>query len=250
MLNTRPEQAAGDMLRPFLRQVTFGGAQGRDPLGTPGGLTAGFIAPALTRLAALGVTPAWRQPLRGLEIAAGRVAALHFETRRVALAATDSVVLALPPRATARLVPGVRALPDSGILVAHFCLPEARPRQFSTLLAEEPIWLLVEGRIATATVGAACALMPTPGRVLAARLWRSVGRALDLPAAVPPVRVLKYRGGTYLHSPAAERSKPDPTAGLANLRLAGDWTLPGQAASLEAAARSGHLAAEALLAGA
>lgn len=108
--------------------------------------------------------------------------------------------------------------------------------------------MLAEERIATATVGAACALMPAPERVLAARLWRSVGRALDLPTTVPHARVLKYRGGTYLHSPAAEQAKPDPTAGLSNLRLAGDWTLPGRAANREAAARSGHLAAEALLA--
>jgi hypothetical protein len=191
--------------------------------------------------------PAYRQTLRQLVITDRTIVSLRFTEHQVPLAPDDMVVLAVPPRSASHLVPGIARLPDSPIIAAHFLLPRPVPRRFAILLAEDPVWLLAEGTTAIATIGAAGHLMHTPKRELAARMWQAIARALDLPAEVPPVRLMKARDGTYIHSPAAEQAKPAPDAGLANLRLIGDWTLPELAANIDTAARSGHLAANAIV---
>lgn len=247
VLNTRPEEADAGLLARFLRAVMLEGSQGRDPLVARGGLQDGIVAPLLARLAALGVAMRWRHPLRGLEVAGDRVAALRFARDRVVLGPDDAVVLALPPRPTARLVPGVARMPDSPIVTVHFRLPQPLPRRFTTLLAAEPVWLLTGGETAIVTIGAAGHLAGLPPGALAQRAWDAIRRVPGMPAAMPPHRALKFRDGTYLHSPASERAKPEPSAGLANLRIAGDWTMPGMAASLDSAAASGRRAALALL---
>ena len=247
-LNTSPAEAAAGMLRPFLDMVLFGTAQRRALSVAAAGLTESFIAPALDRLAALGVVPAYRQTLRELAIVSGRIVGLRFTDGQVPLGRDDMVVLAVPPRIASRMVPGMERLPESPIVAAHFLLPRAVPRRFAILIAEDPVWLLVEDRMAVATMGAAEHLMRVPKRELAERIWRAIARALDMPVALPPARVMKVRDGTYLHSPSSELAKPTADAGLANLRLAGDWTLPGLAANIDTAARSGHIAADSIIA--
>jgi monoamine oxidase len=64
--------------------------------------------------------------------------------------------------------------------------------------------------------------------------------------APPPARAVRERRATPRHTPgppARPARRP-----LANLALAGDWTLPDLPATIEAAIRSGEAAAAALLA--
>lgn len=108
------------------------------------------------------------------------------------------------------------------------------------------MWLLTHGHLATVTVGAASVLVDESAETLRRRLWAAVQQAIAVPGGPPLARIFKLREGTYLHTPAAEAAKPALDAGLSNLRLAGDWTVPGMVANLDSAARSGHLAADAL----
>ncbi|HYZ32901.1 MAG TPA: FAD-dependent oxidoreductase, partial [Crenalkalicoccus sp.] len=68
----------------------------------------------------------------------------------------------------------------------------------------------------------------------------------EWPAAPPPCRVVKERRATPRHTPGPPL-RPRRLS-LANLALAGDWTLPALPATIEAAVESGRAAARALLA--
>jgi hypothetical protein len=61
----------------------------------------------------------------------------------------------------------------------------------------------------------------------------------------PPARAVRERRATPRHG-IGPRPHP-PRRPLANLALAGDWTLPDLPATIEAAIRSGEAAAAALL---
>jgi uncharacterized protein with NAD-binding domain and iron-sulfur cluster len=79
-------------------------------------------------------------------------------------------------------------------------------------------------------------------------LWRPVAKVLGCePAAPPPWRVLRFRRGTFAHTPADCALRPAARNGWSNLFLAGDWTRTGQSATLDGAVQSGHAAAAAAL---
>jgi predicted NAD/FAD-dependent oxidoreductase len=85
-----------------------------------------------------------------------------------------------------------------------------------------------------------------------ARIWPEVREAAlrfnlpgEWPAAPPPARAVRERRATPRHA-AGTRPCP-PRRPLANLAIAGDWTLPELPATIEAAIRSGEAAAAALL---
>ena len=73
------------------------------------------------------------------------------------------------------------------------------------------------------------------------------------PAAVPTAlrraRVVTEHEATFSAVPGVDRWRPAQTTPLANLFLAGDWTMTEWPATMEGAVRSGYLAAEAILTG-
>lgn len=135
-LNTPPSDAAASLLGPFLRRVLFGGAGDRDPCVAAGGLREAFVAPALRRLTTLGVEITSGQALRAPEVRSGRVCGLQFAQRRIVMGDGDAVVLAVPARHAARMVPGPPRLPHSAIAVAHFLTEQPWPLQLVMLLAD------------------------------------------------------------------------------------------------------------------
>jgi uncharacterized protein with NAD-binding domain and iron-sulfur cluster len=58
----------------------------------------------------------------------------------------------------------------------------------------------------------------------------------------------KEHAATFLAIPGTASLRPPPATALPGLALAGAWTATGWPATLEGAARSGHAAAEAVLA--
>lgn len=79
----------------------------------------------------------------------------------------------------------------------------------------------------------------------------------ELSAAVPICREAALRRGTVIREPRAtfslapgQPSRPDTRTAVPRLYLAGDWIDTGLPATIESAVRSGHRAAEAVLAGA
>jgi uncharacterized protein with NAD-binding domain and iron-sulfur cluster len=100
------------------------------------------------------------------------------------------------------------------------------------------------------TISAATPLIDLPPESIAAPVWPEVARALDLPAGapMPPVKVIKEKRATFAQTPDQADRRPGPRGPLHNLVLAGDWTATGLPATIEGAVRSGHTAAETVIA--
>jgi squalene-associated FAD-dependent desaturase len=251
-LNTPAEEASARVLGAVLRRLGAPGAArlfvARDGLGPD------LIAPARAALERAGGAVRTGARLRRLSLARGRVAALDFGAGPIPLAPGDAVVLALPPWETARLLPDLptpaRFAP---ILNLHFARAAAgAPVRFLGLVGGLAQWVLVRPTGISVTVSAADEAIEAEAEALAARAWREIriaARAFGLPGAwpeaPPPCRAVKERRATPRHTASAALPAP-PRRPLANLALAGDWTLPPLPATIEAAVRSGEAAARVL----
>jgi uncharacterized protein with NAD-binding domain and iron-sulfur cluster len=67
-------------------------------------------------------------------------------------------------------------------------------------------------------------------------------------ASVEQFSATKEHAATFRAIPGTAALRPPPLTGLAGIVLAGAWTATGWPATLEGATRSGHAAAEAVLA--
>lgn len=253
-LNTEAGIASARALWAVVRETLLKGEAASRPLLAPHGLTAAFVAPALATLRARGAELRLGARLRAIETAAGRVVRLGFAGGDVDLDADDRTVLAVPPAPAQALLPGLPApAAYSAILNAHFVLPPGQglPAEtpFLGLLGGTAEWLFQRADVLSVTVSAANRFAGRPEAELAALIWRDAARALGLDGdRVPPARLIVEKRATPAQVPAWERERPGPMTGHANLVLAGDWTRTGVPATLEGAVRSGHRAAEIVLA--
>ncbi|MBL8838116.1 MAG: FAD-dependent oxidoreductase [Alphaproteobacteria bacterium] len=248
-LNTPPAEASAQLLWQFILDGFRHGAALYHQRFARGGLSESFIAPALAKIEARHGTVHFRTRAHRFEFAGRRVDGLHVGGRRIALASSDAVVLALPPAAAARIVPDL-SVPRrcSAIVTVHFALdPPAPPGPDLTCVIEgRSFWLLTRDRVATATIGAADDLLGEAPASLAQRLWSAAAAALGRDAErLPPYRVLKFRDGTYAHTPSEIARRPSTRTRWANLFVAGDWTATEFPATVDSAALSGHRAAAA-----
>ena len=253
-LNTPVRAGAARLLWAVVRETFARGEAACRPRIARTGLSDAFVEPALALLRRRGAGIRFRHRLRGLALAGGRVQRLDFGVHTVALSDGDSAVLALPPSAAARAVPGLTVPERSHAIVnAHFRLSAPAP-----LPAELPLlglvggtaqWLFVRGEIASVTVSAADALADEASEAIARKTWRDVARALALDGdALPPYSIVKEKRATFAQTPAQARRRPRTRTDFANLYLAGDWIDTGVPATIEGAARSGHMAAGAIVA--
>jgi phytoene dehydrogenase-like protein len=259
-LNTPSAEASSRLLGAVLRRLAAPGAArllvARDGLGPD------LVVPALAALRAARVAVRTGVRLRALHVADGRVTALDLGEDRIAVATGDAVVLALPPWEAVRLLPGLPAPSRFAPIVnLHFLRADApvtdtsgtHPVRFIGLLGGLSQWVLVRPAGASVTISAADEAVQQDADTLTPRVWREVRAAAlafalpgQWPEAPPPCRVVKERRSTprYGVGPAPA----PPRRPLANLVLAGDWTLPALPATIEAAARSGEIAARAVAA--
>ncbi|WP_374448511.1 hydroxysqualene dehydroxylase HpnE [Stella sp.] len=247
VLNTQPTEGSAALLGRVLRETVLAGGGACRPMLARRCLDAAFADPALAWLAGRSVHPRLHHRLRGLEFAAGRVAALRFAEATVPLGSHDAVVLAVPPWAAGELVPGLAVPTETrAILNAHFRVVGAPPPPPAPLgivggLAE---WVFVRGDVVSTTTSAADAGMEADADLLAGRLWADAAFALGLAGPVPPVRLVKERRATIAQTPATAARRPPPWTAWPNLFLAGDWVDGPLPATIEAAIRSGERAAE------
>ncbi|MQX38161.1 FAD-dependent oxidoreductase [Roseospira navarrensis] len=252
-LNTEAELAQARLLWPVLVETFGKGGRACRPLWARDGLSETFVTPALRLLEARGATVTFGRRLKELESRDGRLSRLVFQDGAVDLAPGDAVVLAVPPWAASLLLPMLR-VPNvfRPIVNLHFRLPEtpARVAQPLGLLGGTAEWLFVRGDVASVTISAASHLIDLPPDMIAEPVWPEIARALDLPEGtpMPPVKVIKEKRATFAQTPEQVARRPGVRGPFANLVLAGDWTDTGLPATIEGAVRSGHRAAESVIA--
>ncbi|WP_298650687.1 FAD-dependent oxidoreductase [uncultured Tistrella sp.] len=239
-LNIDPAAADARLVARMLRRLALAGPRGFRLHLAEGGLDAALIAPAVARLRALGVRLYPTTPLDRLP---------PPDPDRM-------IVLALPPAAAHRLLPNITVpRASSAILNIHYALDQLPAGMPEALMVTGGMadWIFHRDGILSITTSAADALMDRPAEVLAATGWAEIRTCLamaGLPAAMPPVRVVKEKRATMRHDPGGEALRPgavDHTRPRPDVVLAGDWTATGLPATIEGAVVSGQRAAAAVL---
>jgi hypothetical protein len=250
-LNTPAEEASARLLGTVLRRLGVPGAARLFVAAR--GLGPDLVAPAVATLGCHGASLRAGLRLRALHRSGDRVTGLDFGEHVLALQPEDGVLLAVPPWEAARLLPDL-PVPDlhAPILNLHFAHETEGPVRFIGLLGGLAQWVLVRPGGVAVTVSAADDAVALSEEAAVMRIWPEVREAAlsfglpgDWPVAPPPARAVRERRATPRHT-VSPRPRP-PRRPLANLALAGDWTLPDLPATIEAAVRSGEAAASALL---
>jgi len=260
ILNTPGGEASAALLwRTLEESLALGGAACR-PLFPRRNLGQTFVEPALAALQGLGAELRYHDRLRAIERDGNRAKSLDFGDGERRLGADDTIVLALPPDAAARLLPDLPALSapfdHNPILNAHFRLdrvvelPGSLP--FLGVTGGDLVeWIFVRGELLSVTLSAAGGRSGDPAEAIATAVWREVQSAFGLAATpLPPCRIVTERRATIAQTPAQAARRPAATAAGGNVLLAGDWTATGLPCTIEGAIRSGHRAAELAISGA
>ena len=247
-LNTDPPESSAALAGAVVRgSLAKGGAACR-PLIAADGLAAAFVDPALRWLEARGTTVCLDQPLRSLDQAGDRAAALHFANESIELGADDSIVLAVPAPAAASLLPGL-STPKSfrSIVNAHFKMvpPPSLPPILGLVNATVE-WIFAFPDRLSITISGADRLLGVPRETLVQTLWSDVQRATGIGDSLPPWQIIREKRATFAATPAEDALRPPTRTALHNLVLAGDWTATGLPATIEGSIRSGDSAAAAL----
>jgi squalene-associated FAD-dependent desaturase len=168
----------------------------------------------------------------------------------------DAVVLAVPPRALAKLLgePSRFALPPLGvyepfaIMDVHLWYEGGTPDfEFAAILGSPVQWVFKKGDgYLCCSISAADELVTKPTTDMVEVAWIEVRTALPELADARLLRGAATRNpeGTYLAQPGAPR--PAAKTSLPNLTIAGAWTATGWPDTMESAVRSGLSAARAL----
>ncbi len=253
VLNTPSDIGSAKLLWAAMRESFAKGGSACTPLVARESLAASFVDPALAFLMKNRADLFFGQRLRALD-ADQHASNLHFHNLAVTLDPGDHVILAVPPQQVADLVPTIQVPSATHAIVnAHFELPAptrlpGRSRLLG-LVGGTAQWLFLRDQIASLTVSAADQLADEPNEVVAELLWRETARALGRRSqAPPPYRIIKEKRATFSQTPAEIAKRPPTETRWPNLHLAGDWTDTGLPATIEGAVRSGHKAADAVMA--
>jgi squalene-associated FAD-dependent desaturase len=183
---------------------------------------------------------------------------------------SDFVILALPFEATQKLLPHLPAEEGSEKLARQIERHEHWPicsvhlwfdreitdLEHAVLLDREIHWMYNQSKLQTGRGGHYIELVVSATRAFAT-LPREAAIQLALrelaeffprvkEAKLEKVALMKEVRATFGVPPGIDAARPTAVSPWPNLFLAGDWTSTGWPSTMESAARSGHLAAEAL----
>ena len=183
---------------------------------------------------------------------------------------SDFLVLALPFEATAKMIPHLPPAEGAEVLLSQTENQEHWPicsvhlwfdheiteLEHAVLLDREIHWMYNQSRLQTGRGGHYIELVVSATRAFAAlNREEAIRQALEeLGEFFPRVREAKLEKvalvkevlATFGVPPGINASRPSAVSPWPNCFLAGDWTRTGWPSTMESAARSGHLAAEAL----
>jgi len=249
-LNVDPPEGSAGLAGAIVRETLLAGGQACRPLIARDGLSAVLVEPAVKLLQASGADIRLGHELRGLGTSAESVSELEFGEETVAIPPDDAVVLAVPPRPAAALLPGLKTPTKFRAIVnAHFRFdpPKNAPPILGVVggLVE---WLFAfPGRLSV-TISNADRLVDTPREELAQAIWRDVCKASGVAGDLPPWQIVRERRATFEATPEQNALRPKAATAFKNLFLAGDWTDTGLPATIEGSVRSGDRAADLVLA--
>lgn len=189
------------------------------------------------------VASIWEQDgiVRGIRLADGRT--LPY----------DGVVLAVPPRALARLlrdpsrygVAGLGAFHPQPIVDVHLWFDRADLAfDFAAVLDSPLQWVFQKAPgYLCCSLSAANGLVERPSAELVTLCRRELAAALPALASARLLRALVTRDPEATYVPAPGLRRPGPATAYPNLAIAGAWTNTGWLSTMESAVRSGRAAA-------
>ena len=250
-LNVDPPEGSAGLAGAIVRETLLAGGKACRPLIARDGLSAVLIDPAIEHLQAKGGSVRIGHELRELAISGDRVTSLKFGGEDViALGPDDAVVLAVPPRSAAALLPGLKTPTKFRAIVnAHFRVdpPRGAPPILGVVggLVE---WLFAFPERLSVTISNGDRLVDQPREELALAIWQDICKAAGIAGELPPWQIVRERRATFEATPEQNAMRPGPVTSSKNLFLAGDWTATGLPATIEGSIRSGDRAADHVLA--
>jgi len=248
-LNVDPPEGSAGLAGAIVRETLLAGGQACRPLIAREGLSAVLVEPAIKLLEAKGASVRFGHELRGFAMSADRVSELNFGDDKIALTPDDTVVMAVPPRPAASLLPGLKTPTKFRAIVnAHFRFdpPKDLPPILGVVggLVE---WLFAFPQRLSITISGADRLVDMPREELAQAIWRDICKAGGVQGELPPWQIVRERRATFEATPEQNALRPGPVTNWKNLFLAGDWTDTGLPATIEGSVRSGDRAADLVL---
>jgi squalene-associated FAD-dependent desaturase len=249
-LNVDPPEGSAGLAGAVVRETLLAGGQACRPLIARDGLSAVLVEPAIKLLQDKGANIQFGHELREFDMSAGSVGELKFGDDTVAIEPDDAVVMAVPPRPAASLLPGLKTPSKFRAIVnAHFRFDP--PRDMPPILGVVGglvEWLFAFPQRLSVTVSNADRLVDMPREELAQAIWRDICKAGGVQGELPPWQIVRERRATFEATPEQNALRPGAITSWKNLFLAGDWTDTGLPATIEGSVRSGNRAADLALA--
>jgi len=248
-LNCDPPEGSAGLAGAIVRETLLAGGQACRPLIARDGLSSVLIEPAVKLLEGRGASVRLSHELRALSTTGDRVNALDFGDDRTALAPGDAVILAVPPRPAASLLPGLKGPTKFRAIVnAHFRIdPPKGAAPILGVVGGLVEWLFAFPQRLSVTISNGDRLVDMPREELAQAIWRDVCKAGGVSGELPPWQIVRERRATFEATPEQNALRPGPVTAYKNLFLAGDWTATGLPATIEGSVRSGDRAADLVL---
>jgi len=251
-LNVDPPEGSAGLAGAVVRETLLAGGQACRPLIARDGLSAVLVEPAVKLLQDKGASVRLGHELREFAISAERVGALKFGGEdTIAVRPDDAVIMAVPPRPAAALLPGLKTPSKFRAIVnAHFRYdpPPGMPAILGVIGGTVEWLFAFPGRLSV-TISNGDRLVDLPREDLAQTIWAEVCKAAGVTSELPPWQIVRERRATFEATPAQNALRPGPVVGACkNLFLAGDWTDTGLPATIEGSVRSGNRAADLVLA--
>jgi len=249
-LNVDPPEGSAGLAGAVVRETLLAGGQACRPLIAREGLSAVLVEPAIKLLQDRGAGIRFGHELREFGISAGRIDELKFGDDTVAIGPDEAVVLAVPPRPAAALLPGLKTPTKFRAIVnAHFRFdPPAEMPPILGVVGGLIEWLFAFPQRLSVTISNADRLVEMPREQLAQAIWRDICKAGGVAGELPPWQIVRERRATFEATPEQNALRPGASTAQKNLFLAGDWTDTGLPATIEGSVRSGNRAADLVMA--
>ena len=242
-LNCDPPEGSAGLAGAIVRETLLAGGQACRPLIARDGLSAVLVEPAVKLLESRGASVRLGHELRA------SVTGLNFGDDMIAIGPDDAVIMAVPPRPAAALLPGLKTPTKFRAIVnAHFRFdPPKDAAPILGVVGGLVEWLFAFPQRLSVTISNGDRLVDMPREELAQAIWRDVCKAGGVSGDLPPWQIVRERRATFEATPEQNALRPGPVTAYKNLFLAGDWTATGLPATIEGSVRSGDRAANLVL---